>query len=574
MGDEELKSSQPVAKLSPSSKTSGVGILQQIEEEDKLESLSWNERMKLKKREKAERLKAEKETSGALKESKQKEVKAKLTKQVEPSVPNEKSNNENSVADLPNLSSSFKTADKPVSVIPATFSGMASKPIATSDVVLQTKPSEEEKVEETKATEKPIINFTIEEEEKLNLADAEKNGEAASIQRVVENLDTDHAEQPKKSSSAGIVSFSFEDDGFEDMTASVVNTSAKEKEFVSNSEAAKAKANITPVVVSFSFEDDEPIAQDTATERKFVPNVAFSDEIARDERAKIISEHEEEHLVKSVPEKGMSKSGESAGESDNSSIEAVSSFSFEPGSAVEQAGQSKNSIDRIDAEKRKESRKSVKKDSEARKTANDTDMTKTVNENDASLYSLDYEKTKEVSDARPKERPIDRMHRRQNNAMLIKLIVQVAIILIFFTVIFRNTVVSSASMEPTLVTGDFAVFNKLAYTHSQVDRGDIITFYSREYQENFSKRVIGIAGDTVEFHDGYVFINGLQADESAYLPVDMETNCNKSFIVPDNCVFVLGDNRTNSYDSRFFMNPYISCDDIVGKYIGSIHKMW
>ena len=139
-----------------------------------------------------------------------------------------------------------------------------------------------------------------------------------------------------------------------------------------------------------------------------------------------------------------------------------------------------------------------------------------------------------------------------------------AIILLF---VVRNTIVASGSMEPTLMTKDIVIYNKLAYVMGDVERGDIINFWSEEFGKYFSKRVIGIAGDEIEFHDGYVFINGQKCDESAYIAEDIETNCTKTFTVPDGTVFVLGDNRENSYDSRFFENPYIPVEDIEGKYL-------
>ncbi len=172
-----------------------------------------------------------------------------------------------------------------------------------------------------------------------------------------------------------------------------------------------------------------------------------------------------------------------------------------------------------------------------------------------------------------KEKPVDKMRRIQTNSLLVRFAIQAALVVIFFTIVIRNTIVMSGSMEPTLVAGDYAVYNKLAYKFVDVQRGDIITFWSDEQNEFLSKRVIGIPGDSIEFHDGYVFINGLIADESAYLDEDIETNCVKTFKVPDGCVFVMGDNRENSYDSRFFLQPYIPIEKIEGKYIGSVPKL-
>ena len=132
------------------------------------------------------------------------------------------------------------------------------------------------------------------------------------------------------------------------------------------------------------------------------------------------------------------------------------------------------------------------------------------------------------------------------------------------------TNVASCSMEPKLNVGNTAVYNRLAYKKSEPLRGDVIEFWSDEYGKIFAKRVIGVAGDKIEFHNGFVYINGLKADESAYIGVNVETNSNKTFTVPDGYVFVLGDNRENSLDARYWNEPYISCDRIIGKYIGQL----
>ena len=130
--------------------------------------------------------------------------------------------------------------------------------------------------------------------------------------------------------------------------------------------------------------------------------------------------------------------------------------------------------------------------------------------------------------------------------------------------------IPSASMEPTLMTGNVEISNKLAYVKRKPQRGDIISFYSRENKEIMGKRIIGVAGDKIEFYDGYVYINGELLDESAYLDEDVETNCMKTFEVPKGTVFVLGDNRQNSKDSRFFKNPYIKVSDIRDRHMFSI----
>jgi signal peptidase I len=127
--------------------------------------------------------------------------------------------------------------------------------------------------------------------------------------------------------------------------------------------------------------------------------------------------------------------------------------------------------------------------------------------------------------------------------------------------------IPSASMEPTLEIGDRVLVNKLAYRFGEPERGDIVVFArppasSANGVDDLIKRVIGLPGETIEAHDGQVFIDGRQLDEP-WLPEGTLTPDFAAAEVPDHNVFVLGDNRTNSEASNQF-GP-ISDDLIVGR---------
>ena len=139
-----------------------------------------------------------------------------------------------------------------------------------------------------------------------------------------------------------------------------------------------------------------------------------------------------------------------------------------------------------------------------------------------------------------------------------------------FSTIIMPSKIPSGSMKPTLQVGDVAVANGLAYLRKEPQRGDIVILKSDATgDKTLIKRIIGLPGDSMMFVDGYLYINGELIYEE-YLPGDMETNSNRDFEVPAGCYFVMGDNRTDSFDSRNWDNPYVPKENIKGKMIADI----
>ncbi|MES0360160.1 MAG: signal peptidase I [Anaerolineales bacterium] len=121
--------------------------------------------------------------------------------------------------------------------------------------------------------------------------------------------------------------------------------------------------------------------------------------------------------------------------------------------------------------------------------------------------------------------------------------------------------VDGASMEPTLQSGEFVIVNKLAYWFGDPSIGDVIVFhFPRDPDQEYIKRIIGLPGDQVEIKDGSVFVNGqvLSEDYIAASPVYQV-----STEVPEDSLFVLGDNRNNSSDSHNW-GP-VPLDYVIGK---------
>ena len=121
--------------------------------------------------------------------------------------------------------------------------------------------------------------------------------------------------------------------------------------------------------------------------------------------------------------------------------------------------------------------------------------------------------------------------------------------------------VDSYSMEPTLYKGNFVIVNKIAYKIGKVERGEIIVFhYPPNPKEQYIKRVIGLPGDQVHISDGKVYVNSERIAEP-YLKVS--TLRGGDWKVPERSLFVMGDNRNNSSDSRVW--GMVPMNNVVGK---------
>ena len=138
------------------------------------------------------------------------------------------------------------------------------------------------------------------------------------------------------------------------------------------------------------------------------------------------------------------------------------------------------------------------------------------------------------------------------------------VVTIILTKVLLIGTVSSGSMEPTLRVENKILVNRLAYTFEEPKRGDIILFEFESLQLIFTKRVIGLPGEKISFQKGEVYINDELLQEE-YLEEETDTLSIQSFVVPKNCYFVMGDNREESLDSRFWREPYVAKESIKGK---------
>lgn len=128
--------------------------------------------------------------------------------------------------------------------------------------------------------------------------------------------------------------------------------------------------------------------------------------------------------------------------------------------------------------------------------------------------------------------------------------------------------VDGSSMEPNFHNGDYVVVNRLAFRSGQIERGDVIVFPSPKNPElDYIKRVIGLPGDHIAIYNGAVVVNGVTIEEP-YLS-EPQVGSYAERIVPEDSVFVMGDNRNNSDDSRSW--GFLPIDAIVGK---AVFRYW
>ena len=142
----------------------------------------------------------------------------------------------------------------------------------------------------------------------------------------------------------------------------------------------------------------------------------------------------------------------------------------------------------------------------------------------------------------------------------------VALVLKNFVII--NATVPTGSMENTIMPGDDLFGFRLAYQFSEPKRGDIIIFkYPDDEEEKYVKRIIGLPGETVRISNAKVYIDDSETPlQEEYLKDEWTVATGPfEFQVPEGCYFVMGDNRNDSWDARYWDNTYGAREKIIGK---------
>jgi signal peptidase I len=136
---------------------------------------------------------------------------------------------------------------------------------------------------------------------------------------------------------------------------------------------------------------------------------------------------------------------------------------------------------------------------------------------------------------------------RERRSWIISIASAVAIALVLRFFVFEFVRIDGPSMEPTLHDNEYVFMEKAAYWFSAPQRGDVIICHFPNSRDTYVKRVIGVGGDTLSIQSGVLYINGEASSDyfSGTINHDMAETA-----VPDGCVFVMGDNRNHSTDSR------------------------
>lgn len=165
------------------------------------------------------------------------------------------------------------------------------------------------------------------------------------------------------------------------------------------------------------------------------------------------------------------------------------------------------------------------------------------------------------------------------------IVIAILLALVIRTVVVQAFTIPSGSMLDTLLVGDYILVNKFIYGAEipyaslhlpgirRPNRGDIIVFkYPQDEKRDFIKRVVAIPGDTVQVRDNRVLLNGQMLDEPyvrpGSVPATSSNHCSGPYaceplVVPPDSYFVMGDNRDNSQDSRYW--GFVTRDKIRGK---------
>lgn len=136
-------------------------------------------------------------------------------------------------------------------------------------------------------------------------------------------------------------------------------------------------------------------------------------------------------------------------------------------------------------------------------------------------------------------------------------------------VVIVNASVPTGSMENNIMPNDRIIAFRLSYLFSNPKRFDIVVFKNPDNESvPFVKRVIGLPGETVDIKGGKVYINSSNEPlDDSFIKEVQDVEQDMRFVVPEGCFFMMGDNRNNSSDSRYWNNSFVEKKKIMGEVI-------
>ena len=141
-----------------------------------------------------------------------------------------------------------------------------------------------------------------------------------------------------------------------------------------------------------------------------------------------------------------------------------------------------------------------------------------------------------------------------------------AAISILFNTVWMLSFIPSESMEDTIKKGDLVLASRIEAEKLDINRYDILIFtplYEAD-TDTLIKRVIGLPGEVIKIENGKVFADGAELNNS-FIKEPQDDDGDGTYVVPEGCYFFLGDNRNDSFDSRFWHEPYIPQKNIKAK---------
>ncbi|MBG9733154.1 signal peptidase I [Paenibacillus alvei] len=155
--------------------------------------------------------------------------------------------------------------------------------------------------------------------------------------------------------------------------------------------------------------------------------------------------------------------------------------------------------------------------------------------------------------------------------------IAVVLVVVVRWLLFAPFIVDGPSMEPNFWTGERLIVNKILYEFRQPKTGEVVVFHVPQENRDLIKRVIGVAGDTIDYRGDDLYVNGKKVEEPyiqeaidkahkndmLYNDRNFPSDSTQPNKVPEGYIFVMGDHRSNSTDSR--MLGFIPLTDVIGR---------